>query len=91
MSQKSHKEKWHSRGGDGQEEYYALEGGEDPKIMSISPAETLPPQYVRSDELFLPEDFQRVVNRVSEVQMQHQRLSPETYGSVTRKPLASIS
>lgn len=86
-SQVSHREKWYSRGGSEEEDYEAAVYGGDLKMKSMSPAETPPPQYDRSDELFLPDNVQRIVSRVSEVQLQHHRLPAEIYGSVARKPL----
>ncbi|KAK5098066.1 hypothetical protein LTR70_009566 [Exophiala xenobiotica] len=86
-SQVSHREKWHRRGSSEEEDYQTVGYGGGLKMKSMSPAGTPPPQYGRSDELFLPDDVQRIVNRVSEVQLQHHRLPPEIYGSVERKPL----
>lgn len=86
-SQNAHREKWHKRDGVSEEDYVAMNHG-DMKMLSMGPTETPPPpQYGRNDELFLPDDVQRVGNRVNEVQLQHHRLPAETYGSVTRKPL----
>lgn len=88
-SQDEHREKWHNRGASEEEDYEAMTYEEDLKMMSMSPAETPPPQYGRgrNDELFLPDDVQRIVDRVAEVQLQHHRLPAEIYGSVARKPL----
>jgi len=86
-SQVSHREKWHRRGGSEEEDYQTVGYGGGLKMKSMSPAGTPPPQYGRSDELFLPDNVQRIVNRVSEVQLQHHRLPAEIYGSVERKPL----
>lgn len=86
-SQVSHREKWHRRGGSEEQDYEAVEYEGYLKMKSRSPVETPPPQYGRSDELFLPDEVHHVMNRASEVQLQHHHLPTEIYGSVVRKPL----
>lgn len=45
------------------------------------------PRSERIDEMYLPEDVQRVVDRVAEMRRQETRLPIEAYGSIRRKPL----
>jgi len=89
-SQVSHREKWYDRRGNEEDDYGSMAYGGDLEMMNMSSAETPPPQIGRTDELFLPGDVQRIVDRPSGMRLEHRRLPAEAYGSVARKPLPAF-
>lgn len=89
-SQVSHREKWYDRGGSEEDDYSSMAYGGDLKMKNMDSAETPLPQIGRTDELFLPRDVQRIVDRPSGMRLEDRRLPAEAYGSVARKPLPAF-
>lgn len=86
-SQKAHRDNWHRRGLTEHEDHQMGLTSRELKMVDLRQHEPPLPDYSMRDELFLPQDVQRIAEGVAEVQQQPQRLPAETYSSIARKPI----
>lgn len=86
-SHREHQANWNSRGLVLDKYGYPQGHQEAMKMVDTPDTRALSPQNGRFDELYLPGDVQKGVDRIVELQRQAMKTTVGSYGSVKRKPL----